>query len=122
MPGATWNRRVSATADGNNLQVDEVTSNPNPPGRNDTASDITVRSDDKPALINYLGDGVRVTGIAMKDGGDLPAGLTFTANGNNGQVRDDGPDGVDYSYYVVGDYADHHGIQTEDPQIHNRVE
>lgn len=116
---STWNRRVSATADGLHLQVDEVTTNPNPPGRTDTANDITVKGSDRPAQINYLADGVVLTGIAMKDGTPVPTALAVSANGPNLQISDSGDSGTSFSYYVVGNYGGNAGIQTEDPQIHN---
>ncbi len=55
----------------------------------------------------------------MKDGSDLPSGLSCQVNGQNLQLTDSGVSGTDYSYYVVGNYGDDTGIQTEDPQIHN---
>lgn len=118
---STWNRRVTATADGLHLQVDDVTGNPNPPGRDDGPNYITIAASDRPATINYLADGVTLTGIAMKDGSAIPSTLTVTTPGNSGNLRivDTGAAGTDYSYYVVGDYASNRGIQTEDPQIHN---
>jgi hypothetical protein len=109
---SVWNRRVTATSDGLHLQVDEDTPNPNPQGRNDTAGYIT---------INYRADGVALTGIAMKDGSQVPAGLQVQVNGNGAmlQLTDTGGSGTDYSYYVVGNYGVNTGIRTEDPQIHN---
>ena len=118
---SVWNRRVTATSDGLHLQVDEDTPNPNPQGRNDTANSITVKATDRPGLINYRADGVTLTGIAMKDGSQVPAALQVQVNGNGQllQLTDTGGSGTDYSYYVVGDYGSNTGIQTEDPQIHN---
>lgn len=118
---STWNRRVTATADGQHLQVDEVTANPNPAGRNDGANYITVKASDRPATINYLADGVTLTGIAMKDGSGVPSALQVQVNGNGTllQLTDSGVAGTDYSYYVVGSYGSSSPIQTQDPQIHN---
>lgn len=116
---SVWNRRVTATADGQNLQVDEVTQNPNPPGRSDSANYITVKASDRPAQINYLADGVALTGIQMKDDQPIPQGLQVNPNGNNLRITDDGSSGTDYSYYLVGDYGSNNGIKTQDPQIHN---
>lgn len=116
---SVWNRRVTATSDGQHLQVDDVTANPNPPGHDDPANYITVKATDRPAQINYLGDGVTVTGIAMKDGESIPPGLQVQPLGPNLRLTDTGAPGTDYSYYVVGDYGGNDGIRTDDPQIHN---
>lgn len=117
--GSTWNRRVTATSDGQHLQVDEETTNPNPPGRTDTANSITVKSSDRPAQINYLANGVTLTGIEMKDGGSVPSHLQVQTVGPGLRLTDSGDSGTDYSYYLVGSYGDNDGIKTEDPQIHN---
>ena len=117
---STWNRRVTATADGLHLQVDETTDNPNPPGRSDSASYITVKASDRPAIINYRADGVTITGIEMKGGGAVPDGLAVQTLPNGFlRLTDSGASGTDYSYYLVGNYGSNDGIRTEDPQIHN---
>lgn len=117
--GSVWNRRVTATADGLHLQVDEETTNPNPPGRDDGPNDITVKSSDRPAEINYLANGVTLTDIEMKDGKHKPSHLEVKRVGNGLKITDTGHSGSTYSYYLVGNYRSNTGIRTEDPQIHN---
>jgi hypothetical protein len=116
---STWNRRVTATGDGLHLQVDEDTPNPNPQGRSDSSNDITVRGSDRPATIRYIGNGVTLSGIRMKDGGPVPTALAVAVAGPTMTLTDNGVAGTDYSYYLVGSYGTNSGIETEDPQIHN---
>jgi hypothetical protein len=116
---STWNRRVTATGDGLHLQVDEDTPNPNPAGRNDGSNYITVQASDRPATIRYIGSGVTLSGIRMKDDSPVPAALTVAIAGQTMTLTDSGAAGTDYSYYLVGSYGANSGIETEDPQIHN---
>lgn len=116
---SVWNRRVTATSDGLHLQVDEDTTNPNPPGRDDPPSSITVKASDRPAQINYLADGPSLTGIQMKDDSPVPEGLQVQTRGPNLIITDTGASGTDYSYYLVGNWSTNNGIKTADPQIHN---
>lgn len=74
---------------------------------------------DRPATIHYIAHRVRLTGIAMKDGGAIPRELEVRSNGPNLRLTDTGEAGTDYLYYVVGDHGNKHGLRTEDPQIHN---
>ena len=121
---AQWNRRVSVTADGNHLQVDDVTPNPEPPappGKNrnrDTATDIYVYEEDRPATVRYVSDGAGTLGIEVKGGGNLPSGYSQSNQNDNLTITDNGAENVNVSYYVTGSWNGN-DIKTQDPMIHN---
>lgn len=119
---AQWNRRVSVTADGQHLQVDEETTNPEPPSppsrSRDTATDIYIYGEDRPATVRYLSNGAGTLGIEPKDGGDIPSGYSVSNQGATVIVTDDGSAGVNFSYYVTGSWGVQ-PVKTQDPQIHN---
>jgi hypothetical protein len=115
---ATWNRRVTVTSDNAYLQVDNLTTNPNPPGANDPPDSITTDGAERPATINYLPNGPQLSSIEMKDGSALPSWLTYANVGATLQVTDNGGPGTSASYYLVGTWANN-TIRSRDPQIHN---
>ena len=120
---ATWNRQISI--DGDNLACTKSAGNADPPpapnhgARDDTADKIKVYESDRGtagATINYHAAGLALTGIAMKNGGSVPADLKVEVRGNGNLLvlTDKGAEGTIYNYFVEGD-----GKQTDDPQIHN---
>ena len=116
----TWNRKIEDG--GKYLVVEELAQNDNPP-RTDTALEITTLTADREeggAKILYHSTDVKLTGIRMKDGGEIPDGLEASANppGTLLTVISNGAAGTHYDYYVVGE-VDETEKQTEDPKIHN---
>jgi hypothetical protein len=118
---AVWNRRVTVTQDNQYLQVDNQISNPNPPGASDPPNSITTHGTQRPATINYLAiaNGPRVNGIQMKDGSQVPSWLTYSSNGPNLQLVNNGGPGTSASYYLTGTW-NNSSIRSQDPQIHNQ--
>ncbi len=122
---ATWNRDVE---DGGDYLVITVTgNNPGPPpDRNDTADDITTYGADREgggAMINYHAQGdVVLTGILMKDGGEIPDGLSVFVNPAGELIRltDTGPARTEWIYYVQGT-VNGTSKQTQDPKLHNEA-
>lgn len=119
---AIWNRRVTVSDDGQYLEIDTLTPAPNPPGNQDPAETITTRTADRPATINYLPAGPRLTRIEMKDGSDIPSWLTVSNVGATLRIVDNGEPGTDASYYLVGARRDapDDPIRSRDPRIDNR--
>jgi hypothetical protein len=115
---AIWNRRVTVTSDGKYLQVDNDTTNPNPPGNSDPADSITTDSAERPATINYLANGPVLTGVKIKGRGKKPDWLDVSNGGLTLQIVDNGTSGTSVSYYLEGTWLGKK-IKSRDPQIHN---
>ena len=128
--GATWNRKIEDGGD--YLTVGESAQNPNPPpapghgSREDTANDITTfgpdRGDTGAKILYHAIGGVILTGISMKDGGEIPDGLSAGVNpaGKLLTLTDTGEAGTIYDYYVQGT-VDGTAKQSQDPRIRNQA-
>jgi hypothetical protein len=115
---ATWNRRVTVTADGKYLQVDNDTTDPNPPGNDDPPDSITTDSAERPATINYRANGPVLTGIKIKGHRQTPKWLEVSNGGLSLQIVDNGSQGTSVGYYLKGTWNGKK-IKSRDPQIHN---
>jgi hypothetical protein len=115
---AIWNRRVTVTSDGKYLQIDNETTNPNPPGNNDPPDSITTDSAERPATITYRANGPVLTGIKIKGHKKQPDWLSVSNGGSILEVVDTGTTGTSVSYYLKGTWLGKK-IKSRDPQIHN---
>jgi len=122
--GNKWKRDV--TWNGTWLVV-STPAGGNPSGRNDTDTDITVKSADKPAEVEYspgASSGVSSLNVTWKDaeGNTItspPSGFGKDPKNNKVTVNDNDPSNTESCYYHVTGTVNGVTQQTQDPQIHN---